>query len=345
MSNVHQRVLRAVRLLPQAVKIGVDDETAPENANNENKNKSEDGQTEREDIDIKDRKDINENIKGDINENTKRERERADALKKSDERLSPLLNKQNKELTQKLRELQADLDRIEIEKLGVEEAKNKLESEIDNIKADYENKKREVEEGAEAAAAQAAEEARTQGHEEGFNSGHAEGLVAARQELEKEYHDKFASLMSVLDGINKKLESNFAELVALNQPRMIRVWSEMLRRMLARQVELNPNTVEKVLIDVLTRLSDKSQIVIYVSPEDAAKLEGNLDVKFQDVLRGVHKLELKADPNVETGSCIVETNLGVYDARWRTQMGQVESVIDNIFQQINKNENEDGGGE
>nr|MBQ6739657.1 hypothetical protein [Synergistaceae bacterium] len=333
MSSVlsHQRVLRAVRLLPEAVKIGVSSEPEePEKLEAEAEAESE-AEPEIK-AEVKAQEDKNQEL------NKKLERERAEALRKSDERLSPLLNKQNKELTQKVRELQDNLDRLEIEKLGIEEAKNKLESEINNVKADYENKKREVEANADAMAKQAADEARAKGHDEGFNSGHAEGLAAARKEVEQEYLNKFSGLMQILNNINKKLDENFAELVSLNQPRMIRVWSEMLKRMLARQVELHPETVEVVLSDVLTRLSDKSQVVIYVSPDDAARLEGNLDAKFQEVLRGVHKLEVKSDPNVETGSCLVETNLGVYDARWRTQVGQIESVIDNIFTQINKND-------
>ena len=322
MSSVlsHQRVLRAVRLLPEAVKIGVGAESEIE------------AEAEQAEAEIKEQEQEQDKHKQEL------EQERAAALKKSDERLSPLLNKQNKELTQKVRELQEELDRLEIEKLGLTEAKNKLEAEIEGVKADYENRKREVEAGAEEAARQAAEEARAKGHDEGFNSGHAEGLAAAHKEVEQEYLDKFAGLMNILNGINSKLDASFAELVNLNQPRMVRLWSEMLKRMLARQVELNPETVESVLSDVLTRLSDKSQIVIYVSPEDALRLEGNMDVKFQEVLRGVHKLEVKSDTNVETGSCLVETNLGVYDARWRTQISQIESVIDNIFTQINKNE-------
>lgn len=322
-------MLRAVRLLPEAVKIGVSSE--PEEPEELESEGSGEGEPEVK-AEVKEQEDKNQEL------NKKLERERAEALRKSDERLSPLLNKQNKELTQKVRELQEELDRLEIEKLGLTEAKNKLEAEIEGVKADYENRKREIEAGAEEAARQAADEARAKGHDEGFNSGHAEGLAAAHKEVEQEYLDNFAGLMNILNGINSKLDASFAELVNLNQPRMVRLWSEMLKRMLARQVELNPETVESVLSDVLTRLSDKSQIVIYLSPEDALRLEGNMDVKFQEVLRGVHKLEVKSDPNVETGSCLVETNLGVYDARWRTQLSQIESVIDNIFTQINKND-------
>ena len=110
----------------------------------------------------------------------------------------------------------------------------------------------------------------------------------------------------------------------------------MLRRMLHRQVELNPDTIDSVLAELLSRLSDKNQILIYVSPDDIKHVEANVDTKFREALRGVKKLELKSDPNIENGSCIVETGLGVYDARWKTQMGQVEAVVDEVFQQSAK---------
>ena len=249
-------------------------------------------------------------------------------------------SEEEQELLRQIEALQTSLGEAESKNAALSEAKGKLEAEIDGAKSDYLAKKKAIEADAASIASKAAEEARTRGHEEGWNAGHAEGLKEARAEIEKEYLDKFASLASALESIHQRLEENFSALVALNQPRMIRLWTEMLRRMLRRQVELNPDTIDVVLSDLLSRLSDKSQVAIYVSPEDIAHLEADMDKQFQEVLRGVHKLELKADSNVDRGSCIVETSLGVYDARWRTQMDQVGSVIDNIFQQIVKDDNE-----
>ena len=227
----------------------------------------------------------------------------------------------------------------------ISQAKKERDS-LSSAKTNLEKVKKELEANAAAEAAKVADEARTKAKKEGWDTGHNEGLTAARNEVKKEYLDKFSSLVSVLEGVNKRLNESFAKLVALNQPRMIRMWTEMLRRMLHRQVELHPETIDIVLSDLLSRLSDKSQILIYAAPGDVAHLETDMDAEFREVLRGVHHLDIKADPNVEPGSCIVETSLGVYDARWRTQMGQVESVIDNLFQQIKKDgQKEEQSGE
>ena len=86
--------------------------------------------------------------------------------------------------------------------------------------------------------------------------------------------------------IAARLEEDFSELAALNQPRMLRLWFDMLGHMLKQEVELKPDTVLPVLTDVLTRLSDKNSVVIYVSPEDIALLQNSLDQEFEEVLRG-----------------------------------------------------------
>ena len=244
--------------------------------------------------------------------------------------------KEVEELTAQIKSLTNSLSNAEVKNMELSEAKMKLESEINGIKSDYERRKRTLESEAQANAKQIADKAREAAISEGQIKGYEEGLEKARQEVEQEYLEKFSGLAGVIENVGKKLEDDFENLVKLNQPRLIRVWSEMLKRMLFRQVELNPNTVDSVLSELLSKLSDKNQILIYVSPEDFKHLDGKLEKNFREALRGAKKVELKADSNVEKGSCIIETGLGIYDARWKTQMSQVESVIDEIFQQSSK---------
>ncbi len=308
----HQRVLRTVRLLPQAVKIGILESEikqsgtkpeAPAKTGKPERPQSVPPKTEAPKVQVK----------------------------------TPSANAHEiAELTDQIKALTASLSNAEVLNAELTEAKSKLESEIGGIRSDYERRKKQLEAEAKSNADKIAEKARAQAISEGQVAGYEEGLRKARAEVEQEYSDKFSELAGVIDMLGKKLEGDFADLVKLNQPRLVRVWTEMLRRMLYRQVELNPDTIDVVLSELLSRLSDKNQILIYVSPDDMKRLEGNIDTKFREALRGVKKLELKPDPNIENGSCIVETGLGVYDARWKTQMGQVEAVVDDVFQQSAK---------
>ena len=313
MSNglAHQRVLRTVRLLPQAVKIGILESEIKHDGTKPPEQKA--GMPEKP-----------------VQPSQKTQAPKVQV------KMPPANQKEIEELSAQIVALTNSLSNAEVSNLELTEAKNKLESEIGGIKADYERRKKKLESEAQANAKMVADKAREAAISEGQIRGYEEGLAKAREEVEREYLEKFSGLAGVIENVGKKLDENFSELVKLNQPRMIRVWTEMLRRMLHRQVELNPDTIENVLSELLSRLSDKNQILIYVSPDDMKHLEGQLDTKFREALRGTKRLELKSDPNIEPGSCIVETGLGVYDARWKTQMSQAESVVDEIFQQVNK---------
>ena len=309
-SLAHQRVLRTVRLLPQAVKIGILESEIKQEGVKPPEQKS--SMPEKPSLKTPSQP---QKVQVKIPEHTAKELE---------------------ELSAQIKALTNSLSNAEVSNAELSEAKKKLESEIGGIKSDYEKRRKTLESEAQANAKKMADKARQQAFTEGQIKGYEEGLKKARQEVEQEYFEKFSELAGVIEGVGKKLDGSFNELVKLHQPRMIRLWSEMLKRMLHRQVELNPDTIDTVLSEILSRLSDKNQILIYVSPDDQKHLEGELDTKFQEALRGAKRVEVKSDPNVENGSCIVETGLGVYDARWKTQIGQIESVVDEIFQQVAK---------
>lgn len=236
------------------------------------------------------------------------------------------------ELLAEIDELRSKVRDLESANAEVSAAKAKLEAEIDGAKADYENKKKAIEAEAADIAAKAEAEAREKGYAEGRENGYKDGNDAARNEVRSEYDGKFASLASLLEGAAAKIEENFAQLVSLNQQRMLRLWFVMLCKMLNTEVEMNRDNVLNVLSDILTHLSDKNKIVLYVAPDDVRIINEGMKGEFQEVVRGVRHLEIKPDVNVDKGSCIVETDLGVYDARWRTQLEQIDIAIKKIFQ-------------
>jgi len=296
-------VLRAVRLLPDVVKIGVEPETALPSSQEEEQLLHEDKLSEALD---------------------------------SKEEQQALIAEPLKELQNLTVALEAQLNEARVKEQGFVGKVNSLEAELSSVKNASVQKERELTASVDEAREQARAEGREQGHDEGLLKGYNEGLSKAKAEVEGQYREKFSSLVTTLSDVTEKLEAQFAELVALNQPRMLRLWHSMLKKMLHREITLVPDGIFKVLTEVLSRLSDKNHVLIYVSPEDLGLLQDKLDGEFGEVLRGVKRLELKPDTHVDKGSCIVETNLGIYDARWRTQFDQIDSVVESLFQKLSK---------
>jgi flagellar assembly protein FliH len=310
-------VLRAVRLLPDAVKIETQAETALPSVQEEEQIANE-GTPDGDAIGRPSSSGSGKN----------RARPEGGAAEAPADPLRDLKNQ--------MESLQKNLSDVEAARAQLLEKMASTEAELAQVREASARMERETAASIEAVKEQARTEGRERGHAEGLDNGYNAGLEKARAEVSEQYREKFAALAEALEGVSAKLEADFAGLAALNGPRMLRLWQEMLEKMLQREMLLEPEGVLDVLSDLLARLSDKNRVLIYVSPGDLDLLQEGLQGEFEDILRGVKHLELKSDASVDKGSCIVETDLGVYDARWRTQLERIDAEIEKLFQKLGK---------
>jgi flagellar assembly protein FliH len=173
-------------------------------------------------------------------------------------------------------------------------------------------------------------EARQQGRDEGRTAGYEEGRKQAEQDQDEAYRQRFGEALALLGTIRERLEGAFSDLEATLAPRMIRLWELVLARLLAREVKLADDPVVPLLREVLLRTSDRERVIIYLNPEDLQEVDRARSV-LGDLLRGTEQLDFRGDDHVDRGSCLVETNLGVYDARFRTQLATVAREIDAVL--------------
>jgi flagellar assembly protein FliH len=228
-----------------------------------------------------------------------------------------------KKLRSELRGREQDLSESREECKGL-----KLQMESERAKLDRERNDFRTNAAAEAAALK--EKSRAAGQKEGYEKGYAEGLVKAEASVRKEYEGKFAKGISLLEGIASSLGLSREQLARAHSPQLIRLWEMMLSKMLATMVDMDPKVIERVVSGLLKRISDRERIIVYLNPADVTMIEENKDA-LMDSIRGVKFFELMSDDHVEKGSCLIETNLGIYDARWRTQLEQVSSEVQNLL--------------
>ncbi|MGI6783798.1 MAG: FliH/SctL family protein [Aminivibrio sp.] len=276
-------VLRAVRLLPEAVRIGsaLPPETPPE------------GEPPRENP-----------------------RARQDDLMT--------------QLTEELSLLKSRLEETEAENRELASRSEALEKELTAEKTRVEKERKKLVSEMEAASAAARKKAAGEGFEEGRKAGHDQGLDDARKEASREAADAIRSAVELLESVKVALDKKMDDLVALQSPKLIRMWEHLLSRMLFKEAALDPETALRVLRGTLERINDKERLLVYMNPSDAESVKNRRD-EYGDLLRGVRHLEFTPDPNVDAGSCIVETNMGIYDARWRTQLEQIAGEIEQLF--------------
>ncbi len=205
-----------------------------------------------------------------------------------------------------------------------------LEEELSGEKKRIEKERVKLVSEMEAKSATARKKAAAEGFEEGRKAGYDQGIDDAKKEASREAADTIRSSVELLESVYSTLGEKMSDLVSLQSPRLVRMWERLLSRMLLKEVSLDGETAIRVLRGVLERISEKERLLVYLNPEDVDSVRNRRD-EYGDLLRGVRHLEFTPDPNVDAGSCIVETNMGIYDARWRTQLEQIGAEIDQLF--------------
>ncbi|SMG37738.1 FliH/SctL family protein [Dethiosulfovibrio salsuginis] len=233
--------------------------------------------------------------------------------------------------------LRQELDRWKSSCAQLEKQLKDSQSRIGNIEArmeaDRDSQKKQMEAFLEQSEKdrQAAVE---QGHAEGFAAGKEEGFTLGRSELEAEIRAELEKELSgsveILNTVHDQIQKDLEQLLAANPYRLIRLWQKVLSRLLVREVAFDQEAALRLFKNLLSRASEKEDIRVYLNPEDLDAIEAQRG-NFGELVRGVRNIEFMADDEVDKGSCIVETGLGIYDARWRTQLEQISTEVEAVL--------------
>ncbi|MDR1482151.1 MAG: flagellar assembly protein FliH [Synergistaceae bacterium] len=232
-----------------------------------------------------------------------------------------------------IRKLKSELRTKESELADARTAEREAFAKMEVMKADVEREKSSLRESARIEAESRGAVAFAKGQEEGLAKGYSDGLVKAEADVRADYENRFSNALKLLAGINESLAGARERMTLSHAPQLVRLWEMMLRKMLQTGVKMDPEVVCRVLRNILNRVSDRERILIYLNGADVEMIEGSKEA-LMDSIRGVKFFEILSDEHVDRGSCLIETNLGIYDARWRTQLEQVSSEVEGLLMEV-----------
>jgi flagellar assembly protein FliH len=171
--------------------------------------------------------------------------------------------------------------------------------------------------GAEAEAEATLSAAREQGLEEGRQAGHEQGQLAAREELANE--------LELVHGIAAQAKADREEIIAAAEPEIIRLALMVARKIIAREVEADPDILRGLLTRAMLKAAGADPIRLRLHPH-AVEVLGPylLEMASRFAARGV---EVVPDPFVDQAGVIVETRTGSVDARTETQLSKIERAM------------------
>ena len=97
-------------------------------------------------------------------------------------------------------------------------------------------------------------------------------------------------------------------------------------KILGRELALDGNAVVDVAAEALRHVGEPRELVLRCSPDDLAALERGKP-RLIERCRAAQALSFSPDDAIARGGCIIETELGVVDARLSTQLEAIERAL------------------
>ena len=181
---------------------------------------------------------------------------------------------------------------------------------------------------------QDAESIRVKAREEGFQ----EGLQQAVQELESRVEAQVqAQLQKKIDpaiqaaecGIFQILEqcADLRENLTQSWERaFVHLISRVAKIIIRRELKADPQIAAQWIREMLELCAGESSFVLDLNPEDAVLLEPALD-RIRSEFRQLGSLEIKLDPMLARGDCILRSENGTLDQRLDVQLARIEEEL------------------
>lgn len=97
-------------------------------------------------------------------------------------------------------------------------------------------------------------------------------------------------------------------------------------KLLGRELALRPEAVVDIAEKALELAGDPRELLVRAHPDDLEALERGRPRLFQRC-RSLHAVSFRADGSVPRGGCVLETELGVVDARLSVQLDAIERAL------------------
>ena len=172
----------------------------------------------------------------------------------------------------------------------------------------------------------AAEKFDVQVYQEGFN----DGLEKGSAEGEQAGFDRAAlTLEPLLDSLQQgllQLNNIRQETYQKIETEVVELALAIARKIICREIEVDKEVVVCVAREALANVKDPGKIKIKMNPSDLQFIN---ETKYQlsELIGNIDNVTLTAEESIQSGGCVIETDLGEIDARIEKQLQAVEETF------------------
>ena len=151
-----------------------------------------------------------------------------------------------------------------------------------------------------------------------FEEGYRMGMEKAQADFEA-FRNELSNFMNA--------KRDVFEYIA---PDILEISVDIAKKILKREIETDPQLIIDTIIDVLKTVSkNEPKITLRVRPQSVTFVKDTIpSLSYQYGIDA--KISVVADPSIEEGGCVLETNNGIVDASIDTQIEIIKKALEGI---------------
>ena len=183
-------------------------------------------------------------------------------------------------------------------------------------------------------AALAAREKEEPAYRKGFADGKAQGLNDGEHTGFERGTQKIEPLINSIKEAVIQLSSIREETYRQIEKEVVELALAIAQKVICREISTDQETVVYVARQALAKVDEPGRIKIKLNPSDLQFIN---ETKYQlsNLTADVHHVAFEADESIQSGGCVIKTELGEIDARIEKQLQAVEESFRSAMEKAN----------
>jgi hypothetical protein len=154
----------------------------------------------------------------------------------------------------------------------------------------------------------------------------ADSIACEQSDVNVSDRRKMESVLAVFQKAVCELEQLREQVAENSEKAILALAMAVARKVVQSEVENNPDLTLATIRKALQKIKNTDKVCIKVNPEDLQKVR-NARNSISDVSGQQVHLSVEADDRVSRGGCILETDMGDFDARLESQVQVIEEAF------------------
>jgi len=110
------------------------------------------------------------------------------------------------------------------------------------------------------------------------------------------------------------------------------------KKIVTEELSVSPEITKKIVFNTLKTVAQHKRIVLYVSKEDFQMIESEKN-NLKKIFEELESLSIREREDIEQGGCVIETEIGIVNARLQDRWRTLESAFESLYARMKGEQN------